>query len=157
MVSVCRRLLSSPHLPPSVVSPGLTRCQPDHVIGSPLALSDKKYAEKAWVEFKHVKILQRPDVRFIHGTVSKVDCEAKTATVLNPRTEAEQIESYDFFIAATGFRRVWPVVPQALDRKSYLEEAGRHIDAVTNSTDPVLVVGGGMCLGESTSLVTANC
>ncbi|ORY68444.1 uncharacterized protein BCR38DRAFT_335089 [Pseudomassariella vexata] len=114
-----------------------------HVIGSPLALSDKAYAEKAWVGFKDVKILQRPDVRIVHGTVSKVDCKTKTATIVESSTQTESTENYDFFIAATGLRRAWPVVPQSLNRKAYLEEAGQHIDAVTNSTDPVLVVGGG--------------
>ncbi|KAK6070595.1 hypothetical protein SCUP234_10073 [Seiridium cupressi] len=114
-----------------------------HVIGSPLALADKKYAEKAWVEFKDVKILQRPDVQFVHGSVTKVDTATKTATLRESADLHERTETYDFFIGATGLRRAWPVVPQALTRKTYLIEAGRHIDAVTSSSDPVLVVGGG--------------
>lgn len=116
---------------------------PDHLIGSPLALSDKKYSEKAWVEYKDVKILQRPDVKFIQGTVAKVDCQTKTATIVNSSDKAELVEKYDFFVGATGLRRVWPVVPQSLTRKEYLLEAAKHIDAVTSSTDPVLIVGGG--------------
>lgn len=115
----------------------------DHVIGSPLALSDKKYAEKAWVEYKHVKILQRPDVEFVHGSVTKVDPETQTATVRVTGQEAERTEKYDFFIGATGLRRAWPVVPQSLSRKDYLVEASNHIDAVLNGNHPVLVVGGG--------------
>lgn len=115
----------------------------DHVIGSPLALSSKSYAEKAWVKYKDIPVLQRPDVRFVHGSVSKIDPESKTATILEKPNKTERAELYDFFIAATGLRRVWPVVPQSQSRDEYLEEAGRHIDAVTNSTAPVLVVGGG--------------
>ncbi|KAI1865779.1 hypothetical protein JX265_008102 [Neoarthrinium moseri] len=114
-----------------------------HVIGSPLALADKKYAEKAWVEYKDVKILQRPDVQIVHGSVTKVDPTSKTATIRESSNNSERTESYDFFIGATGLRRVWPVVPQALSRKTYLTEVNRHIDAVTSSADPVLVVGGG--------------
>lgn len=114
-----------------------------HVIGSPLALSTKEYAQKAWVDYKHIKILQRPDVHFVHGSLRKVDCETKTATIQDSRTQSERIEKYDFFIGATGLRRVWPVVPQSLTREAYLEETGKHIDAVTSSSDPVLVVGGG--------------
>ncbi|KAK6216507.1 hypothetical protein LQW54_003513 [Pestalotiopsis sp. IQ-011] len=114
-----------------------------HLIGSPLALSDKKYAEKAWVEYKDVKILQRPDVEFVQGSVVKVDTAAKTATIRENKDQHERTQTYDFFIGATGFRRVWPVVPTALSRKAYLIEAHRHIDAVTGSSDPVLVVGGG--------------
>lgn len=53
------------------------------------------------------------------------------------------MHSYDFFIAASGLRRVWPVVPQSLSRKQYLIEAGEHIHAVSNSSHGVLVVGGG--------------
>ncbi|KAI1333568.1 FAD/NAD(P)-binding domain-containing protein [Xylariaceae sp. FL0016] len=114
-----------------------------HVIGSPLALATKEYAEKAWVDYKDVKILQRPNVTFVHGTLSNVNCETKTATISETGKEEPRTESYDFFIAATGLRRVWPVVPQSLSRKAYLLEAGAHIDKVLNSTAPVLVVGGG--------------
>ncbi|KAK8007799.1 hypothetical protein PG989_001789 [Apiospora arundinis] len=114
-----------------------------HVIGSPLALSSKEYADKCWVDFADVKILQRPDVRFVHGRVQKVDPETRTASILDSASQAEVTETYDYFIAATGLRRVWPVVPQSLTRKTYLLEAGRHIDAVRGSAHPVLVVGGG--------------
>ncbi|KAI0180582.1 FAD/NAD(P)-binding domain-containing protein [Hypoxylon sp. FL1284] len=114
-----------------------------HLIGSPLALASRSYAEKTWVKFKDIPVLQRADVRFVHGTVSKVDPETKTATILEQPDQAERIETYDFFVAATGLRRVWPVVPQSTTRDAYLEEVGRHIDAVVNSTKPVLVIGGG--------------
>jgi NADH dehydrogenase FAD-containing subunit len=106
-------------------------------------MASKEYAEKAWVEFKNVKVLQRPNVAFVHGTVTNVDCESKTATISERRTQKTRTERYDFFIAATGLRRVWPVVPQALTRENYLTEVGAHIERVLNSTAPVLVVGGG--------------
>ncbi|KAI1778011.1 FAD/NAD(P)-binding domain-containing protein [Hypoxylon cercidicola] len=114
-----------------------------HVIGSPLALASRSYAEKAWVKFKDIPVLQRPNVRFVHGTVSKISPENKTATILEQPNKVERPEVYDFFVAASGLRRVWPVVPQSATRDAYLEEAGRHINAVVNSTAPVLVVGGG--------------
>lgn len=114
-----------------------------HIIGSPLAMASREYAEKAWVEYKNVKVLQRPNVTFVQGTVTDVDCENKTATIAVRKTQKTRVETYDFFIAATGLRRVWPVVPQALTRESYLEEVGAHCDRVLNSTAPVLVVGGG--------------
>ncbi|KAI0816504.1 hypothetical protein GGR55DRAFT_686056 [Xylaria sp. FL0064] len=114
-----------------------------HLIGSPLAMASRDYAEKAWVEYKHVKVLQRPNVTFVQGTVANVDCESKTATISERKTQKMRIESYDFFIAATGLRRVWPVVPQAFTRETYLMEVGAHCDRVLNSNAPVLVVGGG--------------
>lgn len=75
--------------------------------------------------------------------MTKVDPATKTATILESSNQHERTETYDFFIGAAGYRRVWPVVPSALTRKAYLIEINRHIDAVTGSSDPVLVVGGG--------------
>ncbi|KAK8022072.1 hypothetical protein PG993_012839 [Apiospora rasikravindrae] len=109
----------------------------------PLALSSKDYADKCWVDFADVKILQRPDVRFVHGRVQQVDPATRTATILENNAAQPVEETYDYFVAATGLRRAWPVVPQSLTRKTYLHEAGRHIDAVRGSAHPVLVVGGG--------------
>ncbi|KAH8674207.1 hypothetical protein BX600DRAFT_509393 [Xylariales sp. PMI_506] len=112
-----------------------------HVIGTPLALASKSYAEKAWVSFKDITILQRPDVRFIHGSVVKVTCEDRVAKISVKGREVSY--KYDFFISATGLRRAWPAVPQSQTREEYLKEAGAHIDSVTNSKNPILVIGGG--------------
>ncbi|KAH7041388.1 uncharacterized protein B0I36DRAFT_371621 [Microdochium trichocladiopsis] len=114
-----------------------------HLIGSPLALADSKFAEKAWVEFKDIKALQRPNVTFVQGSVNNVDCFNKTATILERETQKTRTETYDYFVTATGLRRPWPVVPQAATRKEYLEQANKHIDSVYSNTAPVLVVGGG--------------
>ncbi|KAI0455562.1 hypothetical protein F5B21DRAFT_470850 [Xylaria acuta] len=114
-----------------------------HLIGSPLAMASKEYAEKAWVEYKDVKRLRRPNVTFVQGTITNVDCENRKATISERKTQKTREESYDFFVAATGLRRTWPVVPQALTREAYLAEVGAHCDRVLNSTAPVLVVGGG--------------
>ncbi|KAI0545647.1 hypothetical protein F4679DRAFT_560248 [Xylaria curta] len=114
-----------------------------HLIGSPLAMASKEYAEKAWVDYKDVKRLQRPNVTFVQGTITNVDCENRIAIISEHKTQKTREESYDFFIAATGLRRTWPVVPQALTREAYLAEVGAHCDKVLNSTAPVLVVGGG--------------
>ncbi|TRX91807.1 hypothetical protein FHL15_007360 [Xylaria flabelliformis] len=114
-----------------------------HIIGSPLAMASKEYAQKAWVDYKDVKRLQRPNVTFIQGTITNVDCESRTATISEHKTQKTREESYDFFIAATGLRRTWPVVPQACTREAYLTEVGAHCDRVLSSTAPVLVVGGG--------------
>ncbi len=95
------------------------------------------------MEFKDIKILQRPNVHFIQGSLSKIDTGSKTATISERITQSTRQENYDFFLAATGLRRVWPVVPQSLSRKAYLLETARHINAVSSSAAPVLVVGGG--------------
>lgn len=106
-------------------------------------MADRKYAEKAWVEFEDIKALQRPNVTFIQGSISNVNCMDRTATILERDTKKPRTESYDYFITATGLRRPWPVVPQALTRKEYLEQTNKHIDTVGSNAAPVLVVGGG--------------
>jgi hypothetical protein len=63
---------------------------------------------------------------------------------------------YDYFVAASGLRRVWPVVPQSLRRKQYLFEASDHIRAATTARHGVVVVGGGMSPRVSFSGHTAD-
>ncbi|RFU79864.1 hypothetical protein TARUN_2353 [Trichoderma arundinaceum] len=116
-----------------------------HLIGSPLALADSKYAKKAWVQFKDIPSLQFPNVQFVQGLVSSVNCDAKTATVVDNITKEATTHQYDYFVTATGLRRVWPVVPQSLTRKQYLLEAEEQINALDGAKDGVVVVGGGAC------------
>lgn len=89
-----------------------------------------------------------PNVRVVQGSLRSVDPERKTAVVAlhadAGTTDAATTEvPYDYFVTATGLRRVWPVVPQSLRRKQYLFEAGDHIRNVTNARHDVVVVGGG--------------
>jgi NADH dehydrogenase FAD-containing subunit len=63
----------------------------------------------------------------------------KTSTGL--RTEGTI--SYDYFIAASGLRRQWPVVPQSLEKEAYIEEVTQHISEVSAAADGVVVIGGG--------------
>ncbi|KAL8350006.1 hypothetical protein RB598_005376 [Gaeumannomyces tritici] len=114
-----------------------------HIIGSPLALASNEYAEKAWVKFEDVAALQQPNIRIIQGSVTRVDAESKTATITPTGSTGAREAAYDFLVAASGLRRVWPVVPQSLRRKQYLFEAGDHADAVSRAAHGVLVVGGG--------------
>jgi NADPH-dependent 2,4-dienoyl-CoA reductase/sulfur reductase-like enzyme len=62
---------------------------------------------------------------------------------VNNATQLTTRHDYDYFVAGTGLRRVWPVVPQSLNRKQYLLEAEEHIYAVSNARHGVVVVGGG--------------
>ncbi|EGX90281.1 pyridine nucleotide-disulfide oxidoreductase AMID-like, putative [Cordyceps militaris CM01] len=114
-----------------------------HLIGSPLALADSNYTKKAWVKFRDIPSLQQPNIKVVIGSVTTVDCAAKTVTTLEAVTKVPTEHAYDFFVAASGLRRVWPVVPQSLSRKQYLVEAAEHIHAVSNAQHGVVVVGGG--------------
>lgn len=99
--------------------------------------------KKAWVQFKDMTDLQRPNITFVHGSLSSVDCSAKKAVVLKHGSKEPTVIEYDYFCAATGYRRVWPVVPQSLTYKEYLDETQNHINAVAAAQHGVLVVGGG--------------
>lgn len=114
-----------------------------HLIGSPLALADQTFAKKAWVKYSDIPALQHPNITVVQGTVASVDPAARTATVLDNATKLTATFEYDYFVCATGLRRVWPVVPQSLNRKQYLLEAEEHIYSVTNARHGVVVVGGG--------------
>lgn len=113
------------------------------MIGSPLALADAEYAKKVWIKFQDLPGLQTPQIKFIQASVSSVDCEAKTATTIDSTTKVASTHEYDYFVAATGLRRVWPVVPQSLTRKQYLLEVEEHIHSVASAQHGVVVVGGG--------------
>ena len=115
----------------------------DHLIGSPLALADTEYAKKAWVKYQDLPGLQNQPVKFVQGSVTSVDCVAKSATVVDNASKAATTYEYDFFVAASGLRRAWPVVPQSLTRKQYLLEAEEHIHSVANAQHGVVIVGGG--------------
>ncbi|KAK4938180.1 hypothetical protein LTR10_021339 [Elasticomyces elasticus] len=112
-----------------------------HLIGSPLALASQEYAAKAWTKFSKLPALK--DVRFIQGTVETVDCKKKQAAITETATQSLLELDYDFLVAATGLRRVWPVVPQTHTRETYLSEVGNHIDAVRMAKEGVVVIGGG--------------
>ncbi|KAJ3479138.1 hypothetical protein NLG97_g8399 [Lecanicillium saksenae] len=99
-----------------------------HIVGAPLALADSAYRDSAWVPFRDMMDLEDENVTFVHGSLSHVDCATKTATVLRHGSKDATTIEYDYFCAATGYRRVWPV---------------RHIEEVARATHGVLVVGGG--------------
>ncbi|KAL2163605.1 hypothetical protein VTH06DRAFT_5663 [Thermothelomyces fergusii] len=92
-----------------------------HLIGSPLALASEAFSEKCWVKYSDIPGLRAPDIHVVQGSVRSVDPERKVATYLPHGSDAEAQEvRYDYFVAASGLRRVWPVVPQSLRRKQYL-------------------------------------
>ncbi|KAG7106735.1 Oxidoreductase OXR1 like protein [Verticillium longisporum] len=40
-----------------------------HLIGSPLALASSDYAAKTWIKFQDIPALQRPNIRFVQGSL----------------------------------------------------------------------------------------
>jgi hypothetical protein len=115
----------------------------DHLIGSPLALASESYSAKAWQKFEGIPALQIPTISWTQGSAVKVDSSKKTAMISNSKSGEQYEEKYDYLIAASGLRRVWPVSPQSTTREKYLCEAKEHIDLVKNARDGVVVIGGG--------------
>ncbi|KAG6006013.1 hypothetical protein E4U21_007439 [Claviceps maximensis] len=114
-----------------------------HLIGSPRALADTNYANKTWIPFKEIPALESPQIKIVHGSVASVDCASRTAITIEKATGTVTMHYYDYFVAATGLRRVWPVVPQAQTKKQFLTEVHEHVHSVVNATHGIVVVGGG--------------
>jgi NADH dehydrogenase FAD-containing subunit len=106
-------------------------------------LAESSYASKSWVRFDEVKALEHPGIKIVHGSVASVDLDTMTATITPNGSLSSYQEPYDFLVAASGLRRVWPTVPQSLNRTDFLAEAQSHIDSVTEAKEGVVVIGGG--------------
>lgn len=114
------------------------------MIGSPLAFASKDYASKAWTKFEGIPALQAPEISYTQGSVTNLDCDQKIAMIKEFESGNKVEMKYDYVVASSGLRRVWPVVPQALTKDGYLSEMNDHIDKVVAAPEGVIVVGGGM-------------
>lgn len=114
-----------------------------HLIGCPLAFASNDAAPKMWVRFEDIPALQHPNVRWSQGSITKLDADRHVAQVKDSKSGEIVEHDYDYFIAATGLRRQYPVVPQELTRKLYLDETSRHFKAVKAAKEGVVVIGGG--------------
>lgn len=106
-------------------------------------MADAEYARKPWLKFSDIPAAQHPNLKFVQGSLSHVDCAAKTATVLAHGTNEAVTHEYDYFVNATGLRRAWPTVPAALTREEYLRDCEAHIKSMEPTPHGVVVVGGG--------------
>lgn len=109
-----------------------------HLISAPLALASESFAPDAWTRFHEINALKT--IKKVQGSCKTVDFGERRA-LIETRDGTVDIE-YDFFVAASGLRRVWPVVPQSTFKEKYLEEAQGQIHALENAGG-VVVVGGG--------------
>lgn len=114
-----------------------------HLIGCPLAFSSNEYASKIWHKFEDIPALQHPCIRWTRGSVVKIDTELLSIRIRHAGSLVETEHAYDYLVAASGLRRVYPVVPQSLTRKQYLLETADHIHGVRDIPNGLLVIGGG--------------
>lgn len=115
----------------------------DHLIGSPKALSCDKFAPKSWTCFSDIPALKAPNMEFVRGSVTAINPELKNAQILDLQSQETRHEPYDYLVAASGLRRVFPTVPQSLKRDEFLEEAKMHKECVQNAQDGIVIIGGG--------------
>lgn len=115
----------------------------DHLIGSPKALACDKFAPVAWTRFENIPALKSKNLQFLQGSVNSVDPQQRVAKILDVKTNQTREEKYDYLIASSGLRRVFPTVPQSLNRDEYLMEAKKNMDKVQNAREGVVVIGGG--------------
>lgn len=108
-----------------------------------MALADSQYASKIWKRYDNIAGLQHKSIKILHGSITRISCETRTATIKDHNAKSEHDHQYDYFIAATGLRRQWPSVPQSLQLSQYLQETGTHIENVTAAPHGVVVIGGG--------------
>jgi NADH dehydrogenase FAD-containing subunit len=93
------------------------------------------------MSFSSLPALQVPNLKIVQGSVTTVNTERKIASIRTATGDLD--EPYDYLIAASGLRRVFPVVPQSLTQDSYLEEVGAQIKAIGEAKEAIVVIGSG--------------
>jgi apoptosis-inducing factor 2 len=101
-----------------------------------------------WRRFSHLNELKHSNLHFKHGSVKKVDPEAKVAEWCD-RNGQTQRQTYDYLVMATGLKRHWPAVPKSGSYEEYLRDGKAFIEKITGG-DPtkhkgrrVVVIGAG--------------
>ena len=114
-----------------------------HTVGAPLGQVNPSYAREFWIRYEDILKDREADedVQYVQGTASNLDTESKTL-LYNSSEEKERSLSYDFLVVATGLRRAFPVVPEALKEDPYLEDVERFVAPLRNASRIVLVGGG---------------
>ncbi|KAG9579822.1 FAD/NAD(P)-binding domain-containing protein, partial [Aureobasidium melanogenum] len=126
-----------------------------HLIGNPLAFASDDASSKSWTKFQDIPALRLPNVNFLQGSVATINCETKTASIVDTVTKQIRQEKYDYLLVASGLRRPSPVVPQALNRDQFIAEAKAHTKAIRDAKEGVAVIGGGAVGIEMASEIKA--
>jgi NADH dehydrogenase FAD-containing subunit len=101
-----------------------------------------------WRRFSHLNELRHSNLHFKHGSVKRVDPEAKVAEWCD-RNGKTQRQTYDYLVMATGLKRHWPAVPKSGSFEEYQRDGKAFIEKITG-TDltklegrKVVVIGAG--------------
>lgn len=118
-----------------------------HTIGSPLALTSRPYAERAWQAYRDWPSATNGGVEIIHGEATRVNIKDKVITYdsqTGESTGAGKELLYDYLIVTTGLGRAWPVAPVRPTKHEYLVDAERYALELEQTNGPIIIVGGGM-------------
>lgn len=75
--------------------------------------------------------------------MESIDAAVRSATIKLQGQNDISKQNYDYLVAASGLRRMWPTVPRALSKKNWLIEADEHIATIKDATNRVVIIGGG--------------
>lgn len=114
-----------------------------HTIGAPLAMVSQEYSQKAWTEYSALEILRHPSVNYLQARLDSISPESKEATIVLFNSDTLSVFQYDFFVAATGLHRAWPVVPRSFTKSEFLSDVRKQVKAIQDAKDGVVVIGGG--------------
>ncbi|KAF1970785.1 FAD/NAD(P)-binding domain-containing protein [Bimuria novae-zelandiae CBS 107.79] len=120
-----------------------------HSVGAPLAHVAPKHTVNMWKRFSHCNELRQSNLHFRHGSLKRVDPEAKVAE-WQDRNGKTQHQAYDYLVMATGLKRHWPAVPKSGSYEEYLKDGKAFISKIVGG-DPqnpqegrrVVVIGAG--------------
>lgn len=93
-----------------------------------------------WKRYSHCNELRHPNLHFRHGSVKRVDPEAKIAEWSDRSGKTHQ-QAYDYLIMATGLKRHWPAVPKSGSYEEYLKDSKAFISKIVGG-DPQKPVEG---------------
>lgn len=96
-----------------------------------------------WKQYGGFPKLNRPDVTFIHGTATGINCGSQTL-LYNDTHNKPQSQQYDYILVSTGVRRKWPIVPRADSFLPYVKDASSYSQQILAAEKlGVVVIGGG--------------
>ena len=102
-----------------------------------------------WKRFSHCNELRQSNLQFKHGSLKRVDPDAKVAE-WQDRNGKTQHQAYDYLVMATGLKRHWPAVPKSGSYEEYLKDGKGFISKIVGG-DPqnpqqgrrIVVIGAG--------------
>ncbi|KAF2015372.1 FAD/NAD(P)-binding domain-containing protein [Aaosphaeria arxii CBS 175.79] len=120
-----------------------------HSVGAPLAHVTPKFTSKMWKRFSHInEFRSQKDLTFKHGSVTKIDPEAKVAE-WQDRSGKTQHQGYDYVIVSTGLKRHWPAVPKYGSYHEYMKDGADLHKRITGGSEAsqkgrkVVIIGAG--------------